>query len=182
MKKKLLTGVFAGAGLLAAVLVLLLCLNGQSGADTPNGAPEKDVGRYALNLYNDEFLCTRGLEVFYDENGALKSMEAYLIYDSGAMALTNAYDSQGKYPDAVSACVVNDDGTVKLSNYVTARSVEAGALEDTAFYMANELYDNVKTEEAAKAFFETQKQLVTENGSHADEKNYIIIDGKNIMW
>lgn len=174
MKKKLLIG----TGSLVIVLVLAICLTIMVGS-----LSGQDNKKYALNLYGENFHYTRGLEAYYDEEGALKSIEVYLIYDSSSFLISNgSEDSAEKYPGASSTCIVNDDGIVKISNYLTSESIAAGALTDNVFYMVNQIYDKIKTEDDIKAFFEEQKEFAKENGIPADEINYIIMNGKNIKW
>ena len=174
MKKNLLIG----AGCLLVVLILTICLT----IMVKNLSGQEDK-KYALNLYGENFHYTRGIEAYYDEAGALKNIEVYLIYDSSAFLISNvSEDSAGKYPGARSSCTVNDDGSVKISNFLTSESIEAGALTDNVFYMVSQIYDKIKTEEDIKAFFEEQKEFAKENGIPADEKNYIIVNGKNIKW
>lgn len=174
MKKKLLIG----TGSLVIVLALAICLTIMA-----KNLPGQDDKKYALNLYGENFHYTRGLEAYYDEEGALKNIEVYLIYDSSSFMISNGgEDSEEKYPGARSSCIVNDDGSVKISNYLTSESIEAGALTDNVFYMVNQIYDRIKTEEDIKAFFEEQKEFAKENGIPADEPNYIIVNGKNIKW
>ena len=174
MKKKLLIG----AGCLVIVLALAICLTIM--VRSLSGQENK---KYALNLYGEKFHYTRGLEAYYDEEGALKNIEVYLIYDSSSFAISNGNgDSAEKYPGAKSTCIVNDDGSVKISNYLTSESIEAGALTDNVFYMVSQIYDKVKTEDDIKAFFEEQKEFAKENGIPADETNYIIMNGKKVKW
>ena len=174
MKKKLLIG----AGGLVIVLVLAICLT-----NVTRFLSEQDNKRYALRLYGEDFHYTRGLEAYYDKDGTLKNIEVYLIYDSGAFTISNGSEELAeKYPGAKSTCTVNDDGSVKISNYLTSESIEAGALTDKAFYMVSNIYDKIKTEDDIKAFFKAQKEFAKENGIPADETNYIIINGKNEKW
>ena len=174
MKKKLLIG----TGGLVIVLVLAICLANITGIFSG-----QDNKRYALNLYGEDFHYTRGLEAYYDKDGTLKNIEVYLIYDSSDFAISNGNeDPAEKYPGAKSTCTVNDDGSVKISNYLTSESIEAGALTDNAFYMVSNIYDRIKTEDDIKAFFKEQKEFAKENGIPADETNYIIMNGKNTKW
>ena len=174
MKKKLLIG----TGSLVIVLALAICLT-----NIARISSGQDNKRYALNLYGENFHYTRGLEAYYDKNGILKNIEVYLIYDSSAFTISNgSEDSAEKYPGARSTCTVNDDGSVKISNYLTSESIEAGALTDNAFYMVSQIYDRIKTEDDIRTFLNEQKELAKENGIPADETNYIIINGKNTKW
>lgn len=174
MKKKVLIGTGSLVIILAFAICLTILVKGFSGQDNK---------KYALNLYGENFHYTRGLEAYYDEEGALKNIEVYLIYDSSSFVISNgSEDSAEKYPGAKSTCIVNDDGSVKISNYLTSESIEAGALTDNIFYMVSQIYDRIKTEEDIKAFFEEQKEFAKENGIPADEINYIIMNGKNIKW
>lgn len=174
MKKKLLIG----TGGIVIVLVLAICLTNITGI-----LSGRDNKRYALNLYGEDFHYTRGLEAYYDKGGTLKNIEVYLIYDSSDFAISNGNeDSAEKYPGAKLTCTVNDDGSVKISNYLTSESIEAGALTDNAFYMVSNIYDRIKTEDDIKAFFKEQKEFAKENGIPADETNYIIMNGKNTKW
>lgn len=177
MKKKRLIG--AGSLVIVLILVILaICL-----ANMARSASGQDDKKYALQLYGENFHYTRGLEADYDEEGELKQIEVYLIYDSSAFMISNGgEDSAEKYPGAKSTCTVNDDGSVKISNSLTSDSIEAGALADNAFYMVSQIYDKIKTEEDIKAFFEEQAEFAKENGIPADETNYIIVNGKNIQW
>ena len=174
MKKKLLIG----TGGIVIVLLLAICLINITGI-----LSGQDNKRYALNLYGENFHYTRGMEAYYDKDGTLKNIEVYLIYDSSAFAIsTGNGDSAEKYPGAKSTCIVNDDGSVKISNYLTSESIEAGALTDNAFYMVSQIYDRIKTEDDIKAFFKEQTEFAKENGIPADETNYIIMNGKNAKW
>ena len=174
MKKKLLIG----TGSLVIVLVLAICLT-----NLVRSLSGQDDKKYALNLYGENFHYTRGLEAHYDEDGVLKSIEVYLIYDNNTFAIsTGGEDLAEKYPGASVTCTVDDDGSTKVLNHLTSESIEAGALEDNAFYMVRSIYDRIKTEDDIKIFFEEQKELAKENGIPADETNYIIVNGKNIKW
>ncbi|MCH5184192.1 MAG: hypothetical protein J1E00_08460 [Oscillospiraceae bacterium] len=174
MKKKLLIG----TGCLVIILALVICLT----VMMRNSSGQEDK-RYALHLYGENFQYTRGIEAYYDQEGALKQIEVYLIYDSSSFAISNgSQDAAGKYPGAKSTCTVNDDGSVKISNFLTSESIAAGALTDNVFYMVNQIYDRIKTEADIKAFFEEQKAFAKENGIPADETNYIIMNGKQIKW
>ena len=174
MKKKLLIG----TGGLVIVLVLAICLTNITGF-----LSGQDNKRYALHLYDETLHYTRGLEAYYDKRGTLKNIEVYLIYDSSSFAIPNGSEnSAGKYPGAESTYTVNDDGSVKISNYLTAESIEAGALTENAFYMVSSIYDKIKTEDDIKEFLNEQKELAKKSKLPTDETNYIIIKGKNIKW
>lgn len=175
MKKKRFIGGAVGAGAFVLIVLLVICLLHPIG--------NLSNKRYALNLYDANMHYTRGIEAFYDRSGALKSIEVYIIYDDNVLGLSSSSDdSDLKYPDAISTCVINDDGSVRFSNFLTAESIEAGALEDKVFFMASSIYDKVKTEEDIKAFLSSQIQLAAENGIPADDKNYIILNNKNAEW
>lgn len=178
MKNKLLIGVLAGAGIILLVLVCAVCFN-----KPISDFFQKNSGRYAFSLYDEDFQYTRGLEAFYDQNGELKSVEVYIIYDSNSLELSygNSH-SEAKYPEAESNCVIYDDGSVKISNYLTPKSIEAGALTDKDFYIANSIYDKIKTEDDAAAFLESQRQFAIESGIPDNGTSYIIINGKNVKW
>ena len=174
MKKKLLIGI----GSLVVVLVITICFT-----NIMRSLSSEKNQKYALNLYGENFRYTRGLEAYFDEDGALKSIEVYLIYDSGAFSIsTGNEDVSEKYPGAMSTCTVDDDGSVKVLNYLTAEALEAGALTDNAFYLVNSIYDRIKTEDDIRTFFEEQIEFAKENGIPADETNYIIMNGKNMKW
>ena len=178
MKNKLFIGALAGVGIVFLALMFAICFNKPIGDLFQNNS-----GRYAFNLYDEDFQYTRGLEAFYDKNGELKSAEVYIIYDSNSLELSYGSDDSGaKYPEAESSCVINDDGSVKISNFITAKSIEAGALSDKDFYIANLIYDKIKTEDDIKSFLESQRQLASEKCVPDDGINYIIINGKNISW
>ena len=174
MKKKL----FIGIGIFIAVLLFAFCFS-----DSINNFIRKDSKRYALCLYGENFHYTRGLEARYDKSGKLESIEVYLIYDNSAFEIAGSgKDPAEKYPEAKATYVMNDDGSVKITNFLTAKSIEAGALEDNAFYMVNSIYDKVETEDQIKLFLEEQKEFAKENNIPADGTNYIIMNGKNVKW
>ena len=169
MKKKRSICIAAGAVFLVVILLLVICL--------------KSPKRYALNLYDENVHYTRGIEAFYDINGELKSLEVYIIYDDNSLGISiGRNDSETKYPEATSTCIINDDGSVRISNYLTSKSIEAGALEDKGFFMAGSIYDKVKTEDDIKAFLEDQLERAKENNIPDDGINYIIINNKNAKW
>ena len=169
---------FIGIGLLLIILLLAICLK-----NPISNLFEEDDKRYALNLYGEDFHYIRGLEAFYDRNGELKSIEVYLIYDSSTLDIANeSIDGAADYPEAKSEFIVNDDGSVKISNFLTSKSIEAGALSDNAFYMVSSMYDRIKTEDDIKLLFEDQMELAREKNIPADETNYIIMNGKNVDW
>ncbi|MCH5190783.1 MAG: hypothetical protein J1F23_01320 [Oscillospiraceae bacterium] len=169
MKKKRFICIAACAVILIVVLLLVICL--------------KCPKRYALNLYDENVHYTRGIEAFYDINGELKSFEVYIIYDDNLLGISvGRNDSETKYPDAMSTCVINDDGSVKISNYLTSKSIEAGALDDKDFFMASSIYEKVKTEDDIKVFLEDQLERAKESNIPDDGINYIIINNKNAKW
>lgn len=174
MNKKL----FICMGVIIVVILSVVCLIKPISSLFDNGDR-----RYALNLYGEDFKYTRGLEAFYDRNGELISIEVYLIYDSSSFEISGgSNNAASKYPGAEISSVVFDDGRVRISNFLTSESIEAGALNDNAFYMVNALYDKIRTEDAVKLFFEEQIQLAKQNGIPANETNYIIMSGKNVKW
>ena len=174
MKKKLLIG----TGSLVIVLVLTICLT-----IMVRSLSRQENKKYALNLYGENFQYTRGLEAHYDEDGALKSIEVYLIYDSNTFSISlGGENAAEKYPGAKATCTMDEDGSVKVLNYLTAESIEAGALKDNVFYMVSSIYDRIKTEDDIKVFFEEQKEFAKENNIPANGTNYIIVNGKNIKW
>lgn len=175
MKKKRIIGVIAGAGILILALVFMLALGG---GRTHDGSER----RYALNLYDEAVHYTRGIEAFYDDNGELIRVEIYIIYDDNSLGFSDSGGESDKYPEAASTCSLKDDGSVRISNFLTAKSIEAGALEDKAFFMANSIYDKIKTEADFKAFLEDQARLAGENGTPSGGVNYIMINGKNVQW
>ena len=170
--------------LLIFTLFIVSCSGKQTGEVPDSDIPfDGNTKRYALNLYDGEHDYQRGLDVYYDVNGKLERLEVYFVYYNNSSAFANlTADSKGVYPDAVSNCIINEDASVKISNYITSASIDAGALADKNFYLANSIYDKVKTEEDAKAFFENQIQHVKESGVPPDEGNYIIINGQNAEW
>ncbi|MCH5316259.1 MAG: hypothetical protein J1E81_10110 [Eubacterium sp.] len=175
MKKKRFICIAAGAVILIVILLLAVFLKNPIG--------NLFNKRYALNLYDTNAHYTRGIEAFYNGSGELKSLEVYIIYDDDSLGiLPRQNDSEGEYAGAISSCVKNDDGSVKISNFLTSESIEAGALEDKDFFMASSLYDNVKTEDDIKAFLEDQLNRAKENGIPDSETNYIIINNKNANW
>lgn len=175
MKKKRFIGIAAIAVILIVILLLIICLK--------NPISNIFNKRYALNLYDANVHYTRGIEAFYDRNGELKSFEVYLIYDDNSLAISLGSDgSDGKYSEATASTVINDDGSVKISNFITPKSVEAGALDDKDFYMASSIYDKVKTEDDIKVFLEDQVNRAKENGAPCDDTNYIIINNKKTEW
>lgn len=142
-----------------------------------------DNKRYALNLYDENFQYTRGLEAFYNKKGELKSIDAYIIFDSSSFQISGRNDdTSSKYPESEISVIANDDGSVKVSNYVTSNSIEAGALEDNAFYMLKPLYEQVNTEKSMKTFLKEQLENAKENNINANEINYIVIKDKKINW
>ena len=158
------------------LLVPLLFLAGCRGEQA-----EITKGRYALRLYDESFHYTREIEALYDESGALKSLAIAFTYDSGSIQLSGK-NSLGEYPDAEASITVLEDGSMRLSNVITARSVEAGALEDEAFRPARSLYENLKTESDAKIFWDRQLTLVAEKKIPSNENNSIIINGEAVSW
>lgn len=171
MKKKRFICIVAGAIILIVILLLVIFFKNPINK------------RYALNLYDENVHYTRGIEAFYDRNGELKSFEVYLVYDDNSLGISlEQNDAKTKYPQAVSTCVINDDGSVKISNFLTPESIEAGALEDKDFFMASSIYDKVKTEDDIKVYLEDQLNRVKENSIPDDGTNYIIINNKNAEW
>lgn len=171
IKKKRFIYIAAGAVILIVILLLVIFLKNPI---------EK---RYALNLYDADMHYTRGIEAFYDRNGEMKSFEVYLIYDDNSLGISpQQNDLQEKYPDAISAYVINDDGSVRISNFLTSESIEAGALDDKDFFMASSIYDKVKTVDDIKVFMEDQLNRAKENNIPDDGTNYIIINNKNAEW
>ena len=171
MKKKRFICIAAGAVILIVVLLSAIFLKNPISS------------RYALNLYDANVHYTRGIEAFYDRNGELKSLEVYLIYDDNSLGISPQQNaSKTEYPEAVSTCVINDDGSVKASNFITPKSIEAGALEDKDFFMASSIYDKVKSESDVKVFMEDQLNRAKENSIPNDGTNYIIIKNKNAKW
>lgn len=173
MKKKQLIGIFAGAGLLVLVLLFVLFGVGRS----------KDNKRYALSMYNADVGYTRSIEAFYDQNGALESIEVSILYNSDALkAVPVRPDTPSEYPEAVYECSTNDDGSMLIKNYLTAASISAGALESQDFYMISSLYNDVETEADIKAFLEEQIELAKQKNLPCGKKNYVVISGKNKKW
>lgn len=141
---------------------------------------------YEMHLYDDTFDHTEELIIKYKEDESLKYMEYYMTYDTEKACdyLINRYKESEdlKYPEVKFDCETID-GKTTIRWSMTDKSIEKGYLTDDKDYDSSlqYYYDKVKNETLAKETFEGQvTRFREENIFGADERNYIIIDGKKI--
>lgn len=170
------------------VMSLLLCTAFMvTGCDTSNKVDESKYSIYEMHLYDDTFDHTEELVVKFDENGNFKYAKYYMTYDSEKACEyfidnwnKNAVDA--KYPEVKYNCETVD-GKSTISWSMTDKSLKNGYLTDGKEFKSSlkYYYDRIKDETTAKSTFEGQVTRFREEGLFdADERNYLIIDGKKI--
>lgn len=139
--------------------------------------------QYEIHFYDADFKHTEELEVYYDNDGNLKNIAAYYVYDASKNRNCQYMQKPKKdYKDAKSECIENSDGSVKYYSYLTDESIKEGALEDSAFMSVKSAYEEFDTEEKIKSYIDSLIEELKNSNTKSDDRNYIISDGKKVEW
>ena len=164
------------------IFISLLCAVFMVGCQTK----EENLKVYEMHLYDSTFKHTEELIAKYKEDGSLKYLEYYMVYDSEKAceyAINNWNENavDAKYEEVKFNCETVD-GKTTVSWSMTDKSIEDGYLIDDEDYDSSlkSYYERIKTEEMAKETFEGQVTRFKEENLFGDERNYIIINGERI--
>ena len=154
------------------------------------GSNEVDDSKYSVyewHEYDADYKHTEEMILKYNEDGSLAYAEYYWVRDNATNCdyVNKVYDeSEDKnYPDVKFTCEISV-GKMTTKWSMTEKSLQKGYLTDGKDYDSTlkNWYDRIKDETVGKALMERQVTRFREDSLFgADERNYIIIDGKRIV-
>lgn len=176
-KKELLLKMMIGGS------ILLTGCQSQNQSDEPDTSNEGKYRKYEIHLYDAQFKHTEELEVNYDQDGTVKNIAGYAVYDASAKkSCKYAPKPEKEYTGAKSECTENSDGSLKYYNYLTDEAIQEGAFDDSAYSDVSYTYEEVDTEEKMNALIDGIIDEFKKGDIQQDDTNYIIRNEVKVDW
>lgn len=175
MKKSLLLTFI----LLGSLFVITGC-----GDNIENNEDDAKYSVYEMHLYDEDFKHTEELVAKYKEDGTIKYVETYVVWDDvrscESSINSNSKSEDLKYPDVKYTCT-NEDGKTIVKWSMTDKSLDNGYLKDKKDFKSDlkYIYEDIKEEASLKKILEQQAEGLRKENKF-DERNYFVIDGKRI--